>query len=250
MRNGGLPRRLPEIHPRNETYAQNSGAGHASRAFRHHRRHPAARRLGHRASAQRFARRHRRGAQTRSQRYLLPRAVRHGAVRRRAQERKIRRRAHGGAHHPVGRRLPRVQLYPAHPQGAQGGISESSRHFPQFFGTGKGQRIPDEPQNHLEARVRHLLRGYAHVAVQPVQTVRIAGRGKRQGARRLREIYRRKVCKGRVPQVQKGDARPARTLFRSRSASSAKFTSNIRRSAIPIWRSFCSPRGASRSCPR
>ncbi len=177
--------------------------------------------------------------------------MRYGAVYRRAQERQIRRRAHGGAHHPIGRRLPRVQLYPAHPQGAQSGVPESSRHLPQFFGVGKGQRFSDGSENHLKTRLCHLLRRYAHVAVQPMQAVRIEGGGKRQGARRLREIYRRKIRKGGLPQVQKGNARPARTLFQGKTEQGRKGKSrHRRRTAIPIWRSFCSPRGASRSCPR
>ena len=47
----------------------------------------------------------------------------------------------------------------------------------ELCGAGKGQRLPRGPANaSFETRVRHILRGYAHVAVQPVQAVRAAKR--------------------------------------------------------------------------
>ena len=67
-----------------------------------------------------------------------------------------------------GGRMPCVQLYPAHPQGAQGGVPKVPVISLNFAGLEKDSGFPVTLKNDPQTRVCRLLRGRAHVPVQPV----------------------------------------------------------------------------------
>ena len=90
-----------------------------------------------------------------------------------AEQRQVRPRAHGPAHHPDRRWLPCLQLHSSAAQGTgQGGLSADPGGQPELLGSGKGQRLPDDPAAGPPCTGLHLLRRYAVRSAQSGGTLR------------------------------------------------------------------------------
>ena len=161
---------LPQIHPGDEEDPHHPHPQHGHHPVPPAGIRPALRRLQVRDSWQLRQRCGAAGPEICPQRHLLSGTAGHRPVPRRAEQRQVRPRAHGPAHHPDGRRLPCLQLHPPAPQGAgQGRLSEHPGGQPELLGPREGQRLPDDSASGPPGHRQRVLRRYA---LRPAQSGR------------------------------------------------------------------------------
>ena len=192
------------------------------------------------------------GPEIRPQRYLLPGAAGHRPVPGCAEQRQIRSRPYGPAHHPDGRWLPCFQLHPPAAQGAgQGRLPGDPGGQPELLGSGKRQRLPDDSAAGPHARWPASSTAICSCALrnQTAPYENEKGECGQAGGQAGWSVWavscwpaRASTAQGdeaHVPAYRPRTLRPSRLpgCPRSRWAWSARFTSSTARWATTTWRS-------------